>query len=110
MKHQPIMLGHLKKACQLPDGKMYKLIWACKVRDTIYEVSLKDLLNDGYTMWFVELVEGKFTFLSCSLCLTETTKLLRQMEELEDEDELGLDEFDDGYGDDDLNDYNEYEY
>lgn len=32
------------------------------------------------------------------------------MEELEDEDELGLDEFDDGYGDDDLNDYNEYEY
>ena len=32
------------------------------------------------------------------------------VEELEDEDELGLDEFDDGYGDDDLNDYNEYEY
>ena len=31
-------------------------------------------------------------------------------ENLIDEDELGLDEFDDDYSEDDLSDFNEYEY
>lgn len=83
---------HLRKQQRLvilPNGVQHIIVWARKVfpNSNIYEVSL-ERLDEGYTMWYAEIVDGKMNFICCSYCLSRDTMTLKIAEEgLKDEED-----------------------
>jgi hypothetical protein len=83
-----VMLKHLDKLAETPDGRQHHLIWARKLfKDKdIYIVSLELLERaNSYTMWYATINEEGWKWISCALYGSVETLAIRTAEEMMNE-------------------------